>query len=139
MATFELKLNKEKLQTIGMRRAKSLVTRVTRRTFNRSQALCPVDTGNLRASAWMTVDQNGPSFVTGTILYTAEYAAAVHNGRRALTIKPRRPGGKLRFTVGGKVVYARQVHQPARAARPFLANALREVAGGAQDFEITIG
>ena len=139
MATYSLKLNRTKLQGVGMKRAKSLVTRVTRQTFNRSQALVPVDTGNLRASAWMRVEQNGPSFVTGTILYTAEYAAAVHNGRRALTIRPRRPGGKLRFTVGGKVVYARQVHQPARAPRPYLGRALREVAGSAQDFTVTMG
>jgi hypothetical protein len=139
MVAYSLKLNRTKLQGVGMKRAKSLVTRVTRKTFSRSQALVPVDTGNLRASGWMTVEQNGPSFVTGTILYTAEYAAAVHNGRRALTIRPKRAGGKLKFTVGGKTVYARQVHQPARAARPYLATALREVAGGAQDFTVTIG
>lgn len=137
MAEYTLKLKPGKLHAVGQRRAKSLVTRVTRKTLNRSKVKCPVDTGNLRASGWMDVNV-GTSFVTGTILYTAEYAAAVHNGRRALIIRPTKPGGYLWFTVNGKKVRAREVHQPARAARPFLANALREVAGGAQDFRVTI-
>jgi hypothetical protein len=138
MAAHSLKINRAKLHAVGMRRAKSLVTSVTRRTFNRSQVLTPVDTGNLRASGQMSVDVQAAQ-VVGTILYTAEYAAAVHEGRRALTIRAKRPGGKLKFTVGGRTVYATQVHQPARAGRPFLANALREVAGDVQDFRVTIG
>jgi len=138
MVAHVLKLDRAKLRGVGMRRAKSLVTRVTRRTFNRSQVLTPVDTGNLRASGQMSVDVKA-STVVGTIVYTAEYAAAIHNGRRSLTIFPKNPGGKLRFTVGGKVVYAKWVHQPARAPRPWLYEALEQVAGGAPDFTVTIG
>lgn len=116
-----------RLQALGMGEARKKVTSATRKTLNRSAVLCPVDTGLLRSTGKMQVGARG-STVRGEVEYTAEYAAAVHNGRRALTIKPKRAGGRLKFKVGGKTVYARQVHQKARAARPFLTTALREVA-----------
>ena len=50
----------------------------------------------------------------------------------------KRPGGRLKFTVGGRTVFAREVHQPARAGRPYLAQALREVAAQ-EGFSVTIG
>lgn len=109
-----------------MEGARKIVRKVTRRTFNRSQILCPVDTGNLRASGSMTLGDRG-SLVVGRVEYTASYAAAVHEGRRALTIRAK-GGGYLRFVVDGKVVFARSVHQPARRGRPFLRDALLEVA-----------
>jgi hypothetical protein len=138
MARTSLHLDKGKLNAVGMKRAESLVRSATRRTLNRSQVLCPVDTGNLRASGQSNISTRGLR-VTGEVIYTAQYAAAVHQGRRALTIKARRPGGKLKFTVGGRTVYASRVHQPARRGRPFLANALREVVAASPDFRLTIG
>lgn len=131
-----LNLNQAALHQVGMERARMLVNKVTRQTFNRSAVLCPVDTGRLRASGTMRIAERG-SAVVGEVEYDADYAAAVHNGRRALTIRPR-AGRYLRFTVGGRVVYARQVHQPARPARPYLATALVEVAGRA-GFTVSIG
>lgn len=107
--------------------ARKIVTRATRKTDNRSAVLCPVDTGLLRASRRSKVGQRGSS-VIGEVSYNTEYAAAVHNGRRALTIRSKPGGPKLRFTIGGQVVYTRVVRQPARPARPFLTTALREVA-----------
>lgn len=137
MVAHTLNIDRAKLNAVGMRQGRKVVTRATRRTFNRSQVLVPVDTGNLRASGKMNVGAVG-LVVVGEVTYTAEYAAAVHNGRRALTIRPRRPGGRLRFEVDGRVVYARQVHQPARAGRPYLAQALREIAPQ-EGFRVTIG
>lgn len=125
MATLHLAAGR--LQATGMKEARRLVGRATRKTLARSTILCPVDTGLLRASGKMSLGQRGNT-VVGEVAYTAEYAAAVHNGRRALTIRPKRPGGRLRFQVGGRTVYARRVHQQARAARPFLTTALQEVA-----------
>jgi hypothetical protein len=137
MVAYTLRLDRAKLQAEGMRGARKLVTRVTRRTLNRSAVLCPVDTGNLRASGKMSVGERGLT-VIGEVAYTADYAAAVHEGRRALTIRAKRPGGKLKFTIGGRTIYATQVHQPARAGRPFLRTALQEVAG-VEGFLVTIG
>jgi hypothetical protein len=97
-----------------------------------------VDNGLLRASGKLDLAQDRGSVVVGGVTYTAEYAAAVHEGRRALTIRAKRPGGRLKFTVDGRTVYARLVHQPARAGRPYLAQALREVAAQ-EGFTVTIG
>lgn len=132
-----LRIDRAQLQAVGMREARTRVARVTRRTLNRSAILCPVDTGYLRATGKAAIGTRG-AIVVGEVEYTADYAAAVHNGRRALTIRPKRPGGRLRFQVDGRTVYAREVRQPARPARPFLADALREVAG-AEGFRVTIG
>ena len=138
MADHSLRIDRAQLHGLGMETARVLVTRVTRRTFNRSAVMCPVDTGYLRGTGKMNVGPRGSTYV-GEVEYTAEYAAAVHNGRRALTIRPRRAGGRLRFVVNGRTVYARQVHQPARSGRPFLASALREVAGAEGFRVVTIG
>lgn len=126
MARHKLHVSKAKLTAVGMDEARKRVRRVTRRTENRSAALVPVDTGNLRASRRSTVREAG-ALVQGTVGYYARYAAAVHNGRRALTIRAK-GGGRLKFTIDGRTVYAREVRQPARAGRPYLARALREVA-----------
>jgi hypothetical protein len=137
MVRHSLHIDRAQLHGLGMDEARKLVRRVVRRTDNRSAVLAPVDTGNLRANRRSSVTDLG-SVVVGEVVYVAEYAAAVHEGRRALTIRARRPGGRLKFTVGGRTVYARQVHQPARAGRPFLATALREVAAQ-EGFAVTIG
>jgi hypothetical protein len=121
-----------------MDQARKAVNRVVRRTYTRSQVLCPVDRGLLRASGRMDLGRDRGLLVIGGVEYTAKYAAAVHEGRRALTIRAKRPGGKLKFVVDGRTVFARQVHQPARAGRPFLATAFREVAGQ-EGFTVTIG
>jgi hypothetical protein len=118
--------------------ARKAVNRVVRRTFNRSQILVPVDNGFLRASGQMDLASDQGAMVTGGVTYRIEYAAAVHNGRRALTIRAKRPGGRLKFVIDGRTVYAREVHQPARAGRPYLAQALREVATQ-EGFTVTIG
>lgn len=126
MVRHTLHIDRARLEGVGMEGARKLVTRMTRRTLNRSAILCPVDTGNLRASGKMNVGARG-AVVIGQVEYTASYAAAVHEGRRALTIKAK-GGGRLKFVVDGRTVYARQVHQPARRGRPFLRTALIEVA-----------
>lgn len=121
-----LYLARANMQATGMAEARRKVARAARRTLNRSAILAPVDTGYLRASGHMSLGARG-STVTGQVEYTAEYAAAVHNGRRAVTIRGTR-GQMLRFRgANGQWVYRREVHQPARAARPFLTTALREV------------
>lgn len=142
MVAHSLRINRAALHGEGMDAGRKAVNRVVRRTYTRSQVLVPVDNGPLRASGRPDLATDRGSLVIGSVTYTAEYAAAVHDGRRALTIraKPRRDGrpGRLKFTVGGRTVYARQVHQPARAGRPYLSQALREVAAQ-EGFTVTIG
>lgn len=131
-----MNLDQAALHQVGMERARMLVNKITRQTLNRSAVLCPVDTGRLRASGSMQIAERG-SAVVGQVEYTADYAAAVHNGTRPHVIVPRR-GRYLRFQVGDRTVYARRVNHPGTPARPYLATALREVAGRA-GFTVSIG
>lgn len=137
MVKHTLRINRPALHGVGIDNGKKLVGRVLRRTLNRSAVLCPVDFGNLRSTGGIKAATDMGGIIRGEVEYTANYAAAVHNGRRALTIRARRKKS-LRFTVDGRVVFARQVHQPARKGRPFLTRALREVARQT-GFRVTIG
>src|SRR5690554_6340338 len=136
MAGVSLNLNQAALHRVGMERARMLVNKITRQTLNRSAVLCPVDTGRLRASGSMRIAERGSS-VVGQVEYTANYAAAVHNGTRPHVIVPRR-GRSLRFQVGDRTVYARRVNHPGTPARPYLATARVEVAGRA-GFVVSVG
>jgi hypothetical protein len=137
MVAHTLDMDAGRLRMVGIDGLRQEINRTARAVFNRSQVLCPVDTGNLRASGRRTPVVVVGNYVKTEIIYDAEYAAAVHNGRRALTIRAK-GNGRLKFVVDGRTVYARQVHQPARAGRPFLAQALREIAGG-RGYGVTIG
>lgn len=137
MVAHSLRIDRAQLHGEGMDQARKAVNRVIRRTYTRSQVLVPVDDGLLRASGRLDLADDRGSLVIGSITYTAEYAAAVHNGRRALTIRAK-GNGRLKFTVGGRTVFARSVRQPARAGRPYLSQALREVAAQ-EGFAVTIG
>jgi hypothetical protein len=61
----------------------------------------------------------------GTVRSTHPASIYVLNSTRPHRIEPRRPGGVLRFTVNGQVVYARFVNHPGTKAQPFLQEALR--------------
>jgi hypothetical protein len=52
-------------------------------------------------------------------------ALYVIGGTRPHQIRPRRPGGVLKFTVGGRVVYAKYVNHPGTKPNDFLQQALR--------------
>jgi len=137
MVAHSLRIDRGQLQGVGMDAARKAVNRVVRRTYTRSQILVPVDNGPLRASGQPDLANDRGAMVIGGVTYSIEYAAAVHNGRRALTIRAK-GNGRLRFVVDGRTVYARSVHQPARAGRPYLSQALREVAAQ-EGFTVTIG
>lgn len=60
------------------------------------------------------------------VISTNPHTVFVHNGTPRHPIRPRRPGGYLRFMVGGRVVYARAVNHPGYRGDPFLTRALRD-------------
>lgn len=86
------------------------------------QGRIPFFTGDLRKSIQTELIGNGRAMVGSNL----NYARAVHDGRPAITIKPKRKK-KLRFTVGGKTVFADQVHQPARKGKPFIREGAQEM------------
>ena len=101
-----------------------------RQVMNRAKILAPVDTGRLRAS----IRIESRRLLTLRSVYTigsdVVYAPYVHDGTRPHQIRPRNPDGFLRFRVGGRTVYAKVVNHPGTRARPFLDDALRQIAGG---------
>lgn len=73
-------------------------------------------TGNLRSRIDTQLIPDG--FRVGT---SVDYGVYLHEGIRAHTIEPRKPGGVLRWQApDGRVVYARRVNSPAQPPRPFL-------------------
>lgn len=99
----------------------------SRQVVNRAKVLVPVRTGRLRSS----IRAEPPRFFSlrGVVSVGSdlEYAGFVNDGTRPHVIRPRRAKA-LRFTVGGRTVYATVVNHPGTRARPFLDRALREVA-----------
>jgi hypothetical protein len=102
------------------------VVRTTVKVLNRGKVLTPVDTGNLRASHQMRIRMSA-NRVTGEVFTSVKYALAVHEGRRALVIYPNKKQA-LAFTWHGRPMVRKWVHQPARRGKPWLRDALREVA-----------
>lgn len=102
------------------------VTRVTLKVLNRSKVTTPVDTGNLRASHQFVI-KNVASKITGEVFTKVKYALPVHEGRRAMVIYPKNKQA-LAFRWHGQPMVRKWVSQPARHGRPWLRDALREVA-----------
>ena len=103
--------------------AVQLVQTLQRRVLNRAKILSPVDTGYLRNSHVADPPRVVGTRVTADVRATARYAAALHDGTRAYTIRPRN-ARVLRFQGrDGSTVFARQVNMPARPGRPWLVNA----------------
>jgi hypothetical protein len=101
------------------------VMRVTLRVLNRAKVTTPVDTGNLRASHQFRISSSSKK-VKGEVFTKVKYALAVHEGRRAVVIRPKNKQA-LAFVWHGQPMVRKWVHQPARRGRPWLRDALREV------------
>ena len=102
------------------------------------QGNVPFLTGDLRKS--IIVHHLGAG--RATVGSNLPYARPVHDGRKAITIRPnlnKNPRSdpkkaRLKFNIGGKTVFAKEVHQPARKGRPFLKDAVVEVQKSGYDF-----
>lgn len=100
-----------------------------RQVMNRAKVLAPVDTGRLRASIRIESRRTLTLRSVYTVGSDVEYAPMVHDGTGPHVIRPRQAQA-LRFRIGGRIVYAKVVHHPGTRARPFLDQAVREIAGG---------
>lgn len=103
------------------------VTKITRRVLNRAKVLAPVRTGRLRSSGRMdiTVTSIGPQ---GKVTFPVSYARFVHEGTRAHIIRARKKKALKFKTAGGTVIFRKQVRHPGTSARPFVEQALQEIA-----------
>lgn len=102
------------------------VTKTTLKVLNRAKVLTPVDTGNLRASHQFKITQSA-SKVKGEVFTKVKYALPLHEGRRPVVIYPKNKQA-LAFHWHGQKFVRKWVSQPARRGRPWLRDALREVA-----------
>lgn len=123
-------VNPAAARAVALDAAELLVTDVTRRVFNRAIVLTPVRTGNLRAQNNMRVQRTAKGAL-GEVFNDTEYAAAVHNGNKAYTVRPRHRKALRWLSKSGDVVFAKSARIPARRGRPWLTRALMEVAGPA--------
>lgn len=104
------------------------VMRTTLKVLNRARVLTPVDTGNLRASHQMKM-RFAASKITGEVFTKVKYALPLHEGVAARTIYPNKRKA-LKFTWHGEQFIRKSVYQRARPGRPWLRDALQEVAVG---------
>lgn len=152
----KIDLNNLRVAQVGVELAAKEIAEATRWTLNRANILTPVRTGNLRAGNQMTMKARRLS-VTGTVENRTKYADAVHNGSRPHTISakrrkaltffwgkaggaqvfvPRTKAGKrlgtgFRKSKSGRVslwIGKGFVRHPGNRARPWLDDALREMA-----------
>lgn len=108
------------------------LTRKCIRVQSGAKRRCPVDTGRLRSSIRWTLGRDGKGLF-GRVGTEVEYAYFVHEGHGPYEVgSTRGPGTALRFESGGDVVYVsfpNTVSIPAMEGRPFLKDALRDIAG----------
>lgn len=81
--------------------------------------------GSMKQGIRVSIGRGSGGEFRGTVKSTHPASIYVLNGTRPHMIFPRRRGGVLRFTVGGRVVYARYVSHPGSKPNNFLAAALR--------------
>lgn len=81
--------------------------------------------GNMGTTIRAQIRSGAGGDFEGVISVNHRAAIFVTGGTRPHMIFPRRPGGVLRFTVSGQVVYARFVNHPGNKPNPFLKDALR--------------
>ena len=83
-------------------------------------------TGALKASIHSRVDKGlrGPEARIGSDL---SYALLHHEGTKPHLILPKKPGGVLRFSSGGRIIYTRKVMHPGTRPNRYLTDNLRIV------------
>jgi hypothetical protein len=120
----QFNLNRGRIASL-LRLPGGLVDRNLRRRVQRvqsaAQRLAPGSMGNGITSRF-DYRADGP---VGIVTSTHPASIYVVNGTRPHIIRPRRRGGVLRFTIGGRVVYARYVNHPGTRPNDFLLEALR--------------
>lgn len=104
------------------------VDRELRRRLDRVQAAAELGAPGSMGRGIRSSVRYTPSGPVGTVTSTHPATIFVVNGTRPHVIWPKinRPRPHLRFTVGGRVVYARVVFHPGTKANDFLLRALRE-------------
>jgi hypothetical protein len=122
-ASGEIRLDRTRLERI-LRLPGGLVHRNLERRIRRvEEAAIRLAPGSMGRGIRSEIQGEGRG-LTGSVISTHPATVFVIEGTRPHVIRPVRARA-LRFTVGGRVVYAQIVHHPGTTANNFLAEALR--------------
>lgn len=113
-------IDRSKLEQVARKGSAALVKRLTLRTAAIAAATAPGRMGQ----TVRPIFRGSAANPLGIVMVDHPAASYVMNGTRPHEIRPRRRGGTLRFTTGGRVVYARVVHHPGTQPNRFLWKAL---------------
>lgn len=120
-----LTIDRAKLDNLARKGSYEIVRRITLRTAAIAAATAPGHMGQTVRPVFLGSKANP----VGIVMVDHPAASYVMNGTSPHPIRPRRPGGVLRFTVGGRVVFARSVSHPGTKPNPFLWKALLAARG----------
>ena len=105
------------------------------------QGRIPFKTGDLRKSIQVFHTLSSPTKSQAEVGSNLIYARAVHDGRKAMTIYPNvnknpprgyrthrnKKRASLKFTIGGRTIFAKKVNMKATKPQPFLRDAANEL------------
>ena len=114
--------------------AASLVDSYAHQVASLAQSFAPVDTGALPCGTSISISRPSPldgDFIGPHVAMTSTRRFGTRTrgefGGAAYDIHPKKPGGMLKFQVGGKTVYARVVHNPGVRPHPYMRPAFERV------------
>lgn len=119
MAKDFLTINPRAAGALARKGAAIRVREITERTAVQARILAP---GTMKQKIRPII--TGGSNPLGIVMVEHPAASFVLGGTRPHRIYPRKQGGVLRFTTGGKVVFARYVNHPGTKPNDFLLKAL---------------
>lgn len=119
--------NRAAIQAEALRGGLRLVSPAVRGTTNLAKARVPRDTGRTANSIGSKITEYSNS-VRGEVGTRAKTGLWLHRGTPAHVIRPKRPGGKLRFYWDrvGTVVYFDKVNHPGIGGTPYLTSSMRD-------------
>lgn len=119
MAKDFLTIDRRKLDILARRGSGVIVARVTRKTATIAAGLAP---GGMKDKIRPII--TGGANPLGIVMVDHPAASFVLQGTKPHDIRPRKPGGYLRFEIGGDVIYTKLVHHPGTKANNFLWKAM---------------
>lgn len=115
-----LTIDRNKLESVARKGSAVLVQRLTLRTAAIAAATAPGHMGQTVRPIFKGSKANP----LGIVMVDHPAASFVLNGTAPHEIRPKRSGGRLRFTVGNRVVFARSVQHPGTKPNNFLWKAM---------------
>lgn len=115
-----LTIDRNKLDLVARKGSAAIVQRITLRTAAIAAATAPGHMGQ----TVRPIFKGSLANPVGIVMVDHPAAMYVLQGTNPHDIFPRKPNGRLRFTVGGRIVFARHVSHPGTKPNNFLWRAM---------------